>query len=110
MHESMNTLDRLYVRLLHHGLQILRDAAACDDAAWSYAEAELLHNVPSLIGEPNLRRHAYFWDQERQAYLTWLEKSENVRAASLAKTLYDPIWPSIEAELAAMKNGRSLLP
>ncbi|QDV72062.1 hypothetical protein K2D_01820 [Planctomycetes bacterium K2D] len=95
----MNVLDQLYIRLLHHGLQILRDAAACRDTAWSHAEAELLHNVPSLIGESNLRRHAYFWDQERRAYLAWLEQSENPRAVSKAKTFYDPIWREMEVEL-----------
>ncbi|WP_146585473.1 hypothetical protein [Posidoniimonas polymericola] len=59
----------------------------------------MLHNAPSLTGESNERRHAYFWRSERGAYLEWLISSGNEDAASYTRTFYEPIWREMEIEL-----------
>ncbi len=95
----MSDLDQLYVRLLHHGLVKLRDLVAGGDDRWAFATAEMLHQVPSLLGETNERRHVYFWRSERGAYLEWLRMSGNEDAASYTRTFYEPIWREMEIEL-----------
>ena len=65
----METLDDLYCQLLKVGFVVLRQAVDANDNDWLSVELELLHNVPSLIGETNSNRHEYFWFQERKAYL-----------------------------------------
>lgn len=65
----MSQRDRLYAELLHRGLMILRTAHTQQLTRWVAAEIEFLHNVPSLIGECNIRRHVYFWEQECTHYI-----------------------------------------
>ena len=50
----MKALDDLYCRLLTVGFIALREAAHASNDEWLKAEIELLHNVPSLVGEANV--------------------------------------------------------
>ncbi len=51
---TMNDLNIAYARLLHFGLLIVRQALDEGDLGWAQAEVTMLHNVPSLIEEPNV--------------------------------------------------------
>ena len=71
----MESLDVLYLRLLTHGLIAIRNAAETGDVARCRAEAEHVHNIPSLIGETNMDRHIHYATQERTAYIEWVLSS-----------------------------------
>ncbi len=92
----MTTLDPLYARLLQLGFLILREAHEAKNDAWVRAEIELLHNVPSLIGEPNAERHRYFLEQERTAYREWVSESGSEEIAQKMRTYYKPLWEELD--------------
>jgi hypothetical protein len=81
------------------GFIVLRQAIDSGDRTWLNAELELLHNIPSLIDEPNLERHRYFWNTERPYYLESLKSSGNVEAESRMRTFYAPVWKEMEPEM-----------
>jgi hypothetical protein len=60
-------------KILDTTFVVLGQARNARDLEWLDAEIELLHNVPSLIGEKNPKRHEYFLQQERPAYLEWVD-------------------------------------
>jgi hypothetical protein len=104
---KMNALNKLYTRLLQVGFIVLRQAIASDERAWVQAEVELLHNVPSLIGEANTKRHEYFWFAERAHYLDWISAHGSPEAKSRKQTYYEPVWREMEPlvmELVAAKQ------
>lgn len=55
-----------YAKLLSLGFVVLKQAAHSRNREWLEAELEMLHNVPSLLGEDNVERHRYYWFSERQ--------------------------------------------
>jgi hypothetical protein len=59
-------------------------------------EAEHLHNVPSLIGEPNEHRHDCYFNVERPYYLERVDRSVPGIDFTLAR--YGEIWERL-AEL-----------
>jgi hypothetical protein len=98
----MNELDALYARLMQVGLIVLKEAAHAGDREWLAAELEMLHNVPSLMGEEKIERHRYFWFSERQAYIDWASAPGRDRAKSRMLTFYAPIWQDMEPLIAEM--------
>jgi hypothetical protein len=55
----MSKLDATYIKIMHRGLLSIRTAARNGDVEQCEAEAEYLHNIPSLIGEENIERHLF---------------------------------------------------
>ncbi len=100
----MNTRDALYTHMLHVGLIIVRQALAAGRVEWARAEIDLLHNIPSLIGEKNLSRHVYFWNGERQHYLDWMSRHGTDEAKSGMRTYYMPIWNEMEPMCAPPRS------
>jgi hypothetical protein len=92
----MEEVDEFYRRLLHYGLLVLRQAIYEQDSAWAKLEIELLHNLPSLISEPNIERHRYFWFVERDLYLEKIAALGIEKATSRMKTYYEPILNEME--------------
>ncbi len=92
----MSELDRLYARLLQVGFVVLNQALQAGNRDWVRAEIELLHNIPSLLGEDNTERHQYFWTGERQHYLDWLSQHGTAEARSRMQTFYEPLWNEME--------------
>ena len=84
--------DSYYAQLLHRGFLVLRQAIDSGSKEWIHAEMEHLHNIPSLIGEANINRHRYYWDQERRAYTGWIQEHGSDEAHSRMRTYYEPIW------------------
>lgn len=100
----MESLNAFYVRLLHVGFIVLRQAVWSNDAEWSQAEVQFLHNIPSLINERNIARHRYFWLQEREAYIEWItRKGGEPRSRML--TYYAPIWQEMEPVMQELLNS-----
>ena len=103
--ETRKQLDDLYRRLLGFGLLNVRQAIQTKDYAWAEAEAEFLHNIPSLIGETNPHRHRFFWDKERPAYLDWVSQHPSSEAGSKVKIFYKTVFVEMEpiqAEMATL--------
>jgi hypothetical protein len=96
----MAKLDLLYARLLAVGFVVMRQAAESNNRDWLEAEFELLHNLPSLIGEANPERHWYFWSQERPHYIEWVSAPGREQAKSRMLTYYKPIWDEMEPVIA----------
>lgn len=93
---ALSDIDTLYGHVLTAGFISLREALDVGDLEWAKAETELLHNVPSLIGDRNWGRHDYFMDKERAVYIAWASASgrENVKARM--RTFYYPFWSELE--------------
>jgi hypothetical protein len=97
----MSELDSIYLHLLRVGFVVLKQAPASGDTSWVYAEVEMLHNIPSLVGEQNPKRHRYYWDLERPHYIAWVAAHGSGEARSQMRTYYEPIW----SELARLHEG-----
>jgi hypothetical protein len=95
-------LNALYCRLLQLGFIVLRQAIHSRNDDWIQAEIELLHNVPSLIGEANLERHRYFWFTERTHHIEWASAPGRDEAKSRMLTYYEPTWREMEPVLLGM--------
>lgn len=95
----MEELNTFYCQLLHLGFIVLRQAVHSGDSEWIRAEIDLLHNLPSLIGESNLERHRYFWFAERDLYIKRISALGRDDANSRMRTYYEPIWLEMEPVL-----------
>jgi hypothetical protein len=98
----MNDLDPLYAKLLSLGFVVLKQAAQSGNRDWLAAELEMLHNVPSLLGEDNVERHRYYWFSERQHYIDWASTPGHEAAKSRMLTYYEPVWREMEPLVANM--------
>ena len=92
----MNDLDLLYGKLLSLGFVVLRQAVDSGNREWIEAEVEMLHNIPSLLGEQNVERHRYYWFTERSHYIDWTGAAGREVARSRMQTFYQPIWQEME--------------
>ncbi len=98
----MPDLDPFYTRLLIVGFILMKQAVESGDREWLDAEFELLHNVPSLIGEANPERHKYFWFKERPHYVQWASSARHGFARSRMLTYYQPICQEMDAVAARL--------
>ena len=92
----MTPLDSAYASLLQVGFIGLRKAIDSGKREWIDAEIEMLHNIPSLIGEENVARHRYYWFKERVHYVDWACAPGRTEAISHMRTYYEPIWNEME--------------
>src|SRR5436309_2356627 len=88
----MKELDPLYLSLLHWGLISVRNASYAGDINWCRAEAEHLHEIPTLIGDENIFRHFDYARRMRRIFLSWLEQANNPELKKFVDDLYCPIW------------------
>ena len=98
---AMTERDAIYVQILHHGLLRIRDSAALGHLQYCAIESEHLHNIPSLVGETNEKRHEHYFDKERNYYLERLDRT----IPNLDYTLrrYDELW----AQLKQLNESRA---
>ncbi len=101
----MHELDMLYARLLRAGFIVIRLALNSRNWDWLEREYELLHNVPSLIGETNLERHKYFWLKERTHHIEWASSPGREEALARMVAYYQPIWDEMEPLIAPLVNA-----
>ena len=90
-------IQNAYIELLARGLLLLRDSSNCGNMAWVKFETEHLHNIPSLIFDPNRLRHKYYLDVERLAYLEKVCDSNDARLQRLCRLYYDELWDLLAA-------------
>ena len=99
----MRELDLLYAQFLEAGFIVMKIALNSKDWDWIEAEYEVLHNVPSLIGEGNLERHRYFWFGERPLYIERVSAPGREEAKSRMLAYYKPIWDNMEPLITRLK-------
>jgi len=92
----MRSRKELYVELLGHGLTAIRGAAETGNLERCKQEACLLHNIPSLLDEPNFERHLYFLYAEKSEYLEWVLKTKDPATMSFVNAYYVPVWNELE--------------
>jgi hypothetical protein len=102
----MGELDLLYGQFLKVGFIVIRQAVESTNRDWIDAELELLHNIPSLMGEGNAERHRYFWQQERTHYIQWVSAPGREEAKSRMLTYYKPIWDEMEPLVTRIMTQR----
>ena len=95
---NLRTRDEVYRDILGFGLLHVRNAAYSGDAHTCEIEADHLHNLPSLIGEPNELRHRYYYDNERTLYLERMAVQDSSAAERARFTLarYHDLWAELE--------------
>src|SRR5438874_10887290 len=101
-------LDLLYAQLLHRGFLVMRQALDSKNQDWIELEFDLLHNVPSLIGEKNIERHRYFWFQERTLYIERVSAPGREQARSRMLTYYKPVWDEMEPHILQLTAHASV--
>ncbi|MBN9523655.1 hypothetical protein J0H58_34945 [bacterium] len=72
MGDVLTPRDRAYLDIIHHGLVLLRNYAHGGQSEFCPVEAEHLHEISTLIGEGNERRHVYYLRGTRGLYLQQL--------------------------------------
>lgn len=97
----MSKRDQIYIRILEHGLLRLRDAGLLRMVEYCTIEAEHLHNLPSLIGEANERRHKCYFEKERPYYLERVDRS--VPGLDFTLRRYEECWQELR-ELAGQSG------
>ena len=95
----MESLDALYWNILKSGLISTCAAAGEGDLSRCRAEAEHIHNIPSLIGEQNVARHLYYATQEREAYIQWLLSTNRKELREHALLVFGSEWQQMDAVL-----------
>jgi hypothetical protein len=66
--------DREYLELLHFGLVLLRNYSHSGRVDLCRVEADHLHELPTLVGEPNEGRHLHYLVATRPHYLDSLRR------------------------------------
>lgn len=87
--------DQAYLQLLHRGLVLLRNCADGGKTELCCIEADHLHNLPTLVGETNERRHVYYLQAERAAYLQRLRESGHADYLEYARRWYAEPWRAL---------------
>lgn len=101
----MNELDTLYRDLTKFGLSIIRNTLHGTDQAWALAQAEFIHEVPGLIGNPDASHHISWWDDHRKAYFDWMTENESAEADEMREEdLYGAMLAQIEPHIEAMRD------
>jgi hypothetical protein len=95
----VSELDRLYIAILYQGLISIRNASSNGDLDLCKAESEYLHEIPSLIGEANLRRHIYQATKVRPAFLKWAKENRREDVLEFVKTWFATEWKGIDTIL-----------
>jgi hypothetical protein len=86
----MSERDQIYIQILQYGLLSLRNAGLQGMIEYCAIEAEHLHNLPTLIGESNERRHEYYFERERPCYLEQVDRS--VPGLDFTLRRYEECW------------------
>jgi hypothetical protein len=92
MSEALTPRDRAYLDLLHYGLVLLRNFTSGGRLEFAPVESEHLHEVPTLIGEENERRHVYYLRGTRSLYLQQLRALGDAAYLEQVSIWYSGPW------------------
>ena len=86
-----------YKDILQYGLMAIRDSARRNNIRLAELEADHIHNLPSLIDEPNEARHHSYLFQERPYYLDRLKDQVDVDCLRFTHARYREAWAVLES-------------
>jgi hypothetical protein len=90
----------ILLEILGQGLLQARAAGWGGDAARAAAEADHVHNLPTLIAHFTPAALGYYWDAERPAYLA---------AASPDQTaIFRPLWDRLQSYVEPIPEAASV--
>jgi hypothetical protein len=101
----MEQRDETYLKILHFALLRIRELATAGRADYCAIEADHVHNIPSLIGEPNELRHAFYLEAERKHYLERVDRTLPGLQFTLAR--YAELWAQLEALASGARETTS---
>jgi hypothetical protein len=101
----MNPRQQAYLDLLSHGLVAVRNLAYGRKVALCEVEADHLHNIPSLLNEPNERRHIFYIVKERGLYLERLHRMDACEHLESMTIWYGQSWRTL-ASIAGVELDR----
>ena len=92
----MDARYNIYCQILRYGILNIRTYA--DDPKRCFAEADHIHNLPTLLQNfEDKGLHNYYWDVERPAF---------IRAAKPEWTkLFQPLWDELEKQKTYQITG-----
>jgi hypothetical protein len=88
----MEPRQRAYLDLLAGGVVAVRNQAYSGQLALCEIEADHIHNIPSLLEEPNELRHRYYIIQERGLYLDRLKSLGASEYLESMRVWYSQPW------------------
>ena len=96
------TRDEAYQQILTIGLLSLRNRAwTMNGPEITEIETDHLHNIPSLIGESNWRRHEYYFNTERNSYIQRIKQIEAPAYSDTILRQYLAPWETLLIHLKA---------
>jgi hypothetical protein len=93
----MQARQQAYAEILRWGLLAIREAAYAGKTKLCEIEADHIHNLPSLLDEPNEARHHCYVVQERAYYLDRLGQVGDAEYAANRKRYYEQPWKVLTA-------------
>ena len=93
----MQARQQAYAEILRWGLLAIREAAYAGKIRVCEIEADHVHNLPSLLDEPNEARHHCYIRQERSYYLERLSQLADAEYVAERKRLYEQPWKVLAA-------------
>jgi hypothetical protein len=94
--EVLQARREAYLGLLEHGLVAIRRSARAGQLQLCVAEADHIHNIPSLLDETNEHRHRYYIREERGLYLQRLEELGEVEYHKAMAPWFTWAWRVLE--------------
>jgi hypothetical protein len=91
----MEQRDKIYLEILGVALLRIRELARAGRAGDCAIEADHVHNIPSLIGERNELRHAYYFETERNHYLERVDQT--IPGHKFTSSRFAQLWTQLEA-------------
>lgn len=91
--EDLHKRQQAYQRILTLGLLGIRDRGANHgNSKLCEIEADHLHNIPSLLDEPNEHRHIHYASCERDFYLKRIKECADQNYMDFVVKLYEEPW------------------
>ena len=99
----MKPLDYLYIEIMRLGLILLRNAVDSGNNEWSRQEVEHLHEVPSLVGNPNPSHHLAYWNMSQGSYREWIQRQDpDLQDCILA--FYESTWAKMRPLMTELQD------
>lgn len=94
--EDIQARREAYILILTQGLIAIRDFGSFNRGPeLCKIEADHLHNIPSLLDEPNAHRHIYYALHERSLYLERVQEAADEDYLHVTVELYQKPWMTL---------------
>ena len=101
----MDELDKSYLMILRCGLVGIRNDSRNGDLEFCNVMSEYLHEIPTLIGEPNRLRHIYQAGAVRQTLLVWAKDNGRDDILEFVNIWFASALKQIDAVIGTRPSG-----